>query len=333
MREDIAFFRKYNCLPMPKIIQMEITNSCPLFCPQCYKSLQPNELEFNEFCRRIDLYSVYGIKSIMINGGEPLCHPSFLDMLRYIDKHEMTTNCFLSGYGIDKLVIQNLENLHIVISISLNGSTEKINSLSRDGYYYSLNALKILSDSNIRYGINWVARADNVDDFKNVIILAKQYGCHFINIIGNKISGNSLQSPMQRQDFETLSHTISDNNTGIPIQIESCFSMLSAYMNRRTPALYTGCMAGRLACFVDIQGRYMPCSHLYYPEDFSSLSDYWKMSTILQKLRAIDPKKISYCNNCERNSLCRVCRAYSSQLHDNFTKGAEGCIIYRRNDQ
>ncbi len=80
MREDIAFFRKYNCLPMPKIIQMEITNSCPLFCPQCYKSLQPNELEFNEFCRRIDLYSVYGIKSIMINGGEPLCHPSFLDM-------------------------------------------------------------------------------------------------------------------------------------------------------------------------------------------------------------------------------------------------------------
>ena len=32
-----VYFRRNGYLPMPKVLQVEITNYCPLNCPQCYK--------------------------------------------------------------------------------------------------------------------------------------------------------------------------------------------------------------------------------------------------------------------------------------------------------
>ena len=53
-----------NCLPFPKILQLEITDRCPFNCPQCYRlSLADNVKMRKEFCEALlrDLSIFLGI--------------------------------------------------------------------------------------------------------------------------------------------------------------------------------------------------------------------------------------------------------------------------------
>lgn len=59
------------------------------------------------------------------------------------------------------------------ILISLNGSKKEIHELSRDNFELTYNAAQQLGIRDVKYGINWVARHDNVRDLENLIWIAK----------------------------------------------------------------------------------------------------------------------------------------------------------------
>lgn len=330
MTDYIHFYKENKYLKLPKIVQIEITNTCPLNCPQCYKSLTPKNMDKYKFMKIIDECAKIGVGSIMINGGEPMVHEDFIEMIKYASRKNIITYCFLSGFGINKDIIQQLENCKISLSISLNGITKKVNSLSRDGYKYSVNAINLLKDSKINWGINWVARHDNITDFNNLVNYAVKKKASFINIIANKINGKDLLSPMNYADYNLLKNYIEKNQNNIDIRVESCFSIMNAFMGVKTSPLFKGCMAGILACFIDVNGNYSPCSHLHYPEKHKNMTEYWKNSSVLKKLRNINLKSNEYCRNCKRNDNCRFCRSVSYPTSVDFDIGFTHCPVFEK---
>ena len=44
---DFQFFREKGYFKFPPILQIEITQKCPLSCPQCYKNLDEKEMPFD----------------------------------------------------------------------------------------------------------------------------------------------------------------------------------------------------------------------------------------------------------------------------------------------
>ena len=326
----MRFYKKNKFLKSPKIVQIEITNKCPLHCSQCYKKSKPKIMAKTKFKQIIDECSEIGVGSIMINGGEPMTHEDFVEMVQYVSEKDMMNYCFLSGYGVTQKVIDQLDKLRISISISLNGSIEMVNGLSRDGYKYANNAISLLKYSNINWGINWVARHDNISDFNDLIYYAIKNGANHINVIANKINGDKLISPMDYSDYVLLRKYIENYRSKIDIHVESCFSIMNAFMETNMPALYKGCMAGILACFVDIDGNYHPCSHLFYPEKFDSIKEYWSDSLYLKQLRSIDLKTSQFCMECERNGDCRFCRAVSYETSIDFNIGFKRCPVIKR---
>lgn len=44
---DYQFFREKGYFKFPPILQIEITQKCPLSCPQCYKNLDEKEMPFD----------------------------------------------------------------------------------------------------------------------------------------------------------------------------------------------------------------------------------------------------------------------------------------------
>lgn len=57
----------------------------------------------------------------------------------------IAANVALSGFGFDQKVYDRLIEVGVTgIFISINGSTEEINALSRDGYALSIAALQLL---------------------------------------------------------------------------------------------------------------------------------------------------------------------------------------------
>jgi pyrroloquinoline quinone biosynthesis protein E len=119
------------------------------------------------------------VRQFVLNGGEPLLYPNIVPLLKQISGMEISVNIFTSGYGLTKEIINILKiGKNINFYISLNGSTQKINSQSREGYEYAINAVMMLAAENAVYGINWVARHDNTPDFANMISLCREYNAY-----------------------------------------------------------------------------------------------------------------------------------------------------------
>lgn len=320
-REEINFIKKSGYYKYPKTVQLEITRECPFQCPQCYKTeLSHKHMALKTIKKYLKEAMSHDIWLIVLNGGEPLLHPDFLEILRYIKELNcFNVNCFSSGYGLtDEIIKQICENKALNFYISLNGSNEKINSYSRQGYEYSLEAMKRLNENGCQYGVNWVARHDNVEDFPMLIDLCKQYGVSFLSVTSNKLihSKSNINSQVTRKDIEFIAKTIKEESQ-LEITVESCFPQLTNQFKQLGP--HDGCAAGFYNVNINVTGEFQPCTHLYYPEHFSSIQEYWNYSTVLNNLR-----KESRCSLCSLK--CRYCKAMSLGGYNDFSKGLEECF-------
>lgn len=143
---DYQFFREKGYFKFPPILQIEITQKCPLSCPQCYKNLDEKEMPFDFLKDSIINASRNGTKHIVLNGGEPFVYSKIFDVLEIVDRLDVQVTLFTSGYGIHLEEVQALkvyQNLHI--GVSFNGSCEAIHSLSRDGFDISYSAAKLFA--------------------------------------------------------------------------------------------------------------------------------------------------------------------------------------------
>lgn len=322
-RKDMKEFLKNGYFEKPQFLQIEITDYCPLKCPQCYKKdTDFKYMEKERFQEIILEAKEVGVKSIFLNGGEPLLHKDFIDMVKICNRNGLECCVFTSGIGVTDEFCKEIKNLELIFQISLNGSTKEINSLSRDGYEITLGAMKYLKNSEIDFNINWVARHDNVRDLENLIILAKNFHAKSINIVCNKMTSHGeIIEECNFQDYEILKQVIEDNQDFIKIQ--SCYGILMAYLGREhgNNRLY-GCQAGIRLMAIDVEGKFMPCTHLHYLENYSSILGYWKNSKVLNELRKIH--NLEYCNDCNK---CRVCHSISKESHDNLKIGYKNCPV------
>ena len=249
---DYQFFREKGYFKFPPILQIEITQKCPLSCPQCYKNLDEKEMPFDFLKDSIINASRNGTKHIVLNGGEPFVYSKIFDVLEIVDRLDVQVTLFTSGYGIHLEEVQALkvyQNLHI--GVSFNGSCEAIHSLSRDGFDISYSAAKLFAEQTL------------------------QVFCYGAN----------------------KSHII-------------------------------GCAAGITFCCINVDGSFMPCTHLYYPEKYSDLNQYWEKSKVLYMLR--HRKTTGRCSTCINSPYCNFCKAMSEQSYRNFDIGLPNCVNYQK---
>ena len=330
-REAINLIQ-FGFLPAPKILQIEITNACPLACPQCYKTnLQPSYMQYDIYQRTVDEAAKIGVALVTLNGGEPLCHPDFLKMVTYAAHKQMLVVTYISGFGLSQECIDRLSSIeNLQLMISMNGSTEEINNLSRDGYSYAVKALERLAESSVRftYAINWVARNDNIDDLPRLLNLVVGYKAKFINVVCNKLTHDgNIESPLSKQNYEKLIRIIQEN--GVHFTIQNCFGILWAQFVPDDRLSQGGCPAGVRACGVNVNGDYFPCTHLNYVESHPSIIDYWRNSPVLSILRTSSKHiKGGKCETCSKYKNCRFCHAISLETYHHLDQGVANCVLY-----
>lgn len=327
--EDFKFYKEYGYCRVPKVLQIEITTNCPLSCPQCYKDLTRAEnIEWRFVEKLVCEASKIGIKSIMINGGEPIIYPFFGDLVQLINYYGLHAATFISGVYLNKSIADKLKNSKLFLNISLNGSSEEINSTSRDGYKFALDAIHLLAENNIKYGINWVARHDNLRDLPNMLLLAEKYNAENIMILNNKINHwGVIESPLDTEDYRYLVNFLQNYRGGVRITIQRCFTLLNMLLITSTSHLLQGCGAGVVSCTVDLNGRFLPCSNLYYPEIYDSIIEYWRNSPVLYKLRAKTLKEKNDCLDCKKSHICHFCKVMQIETSQDFTYGLRNCPV------
>ena len=313
-------------MTMPLMVQIEITQKCPFRCPQCYNRWTTKSMALSDVIRHVDQAKSLGVKRIVLNGGEPLFYPHIETVIDYILQRDLSVSFFTSGYGVSENFIKKYVNKKLNIYVSLNGSCSEINSKSRVGFNYAMDAITLFYRLGAPYGITWVARADNVMDFCNMYNLASKYKASTISIIPNRPSNKGeIISEMTADDYSILKNSIIQlKNGNVIILIDSCFGILSMYLNQ-VASKFTGCYAGKYSYSVDVENHYRPCTHISKSEDYLTARDYWFKSKQLYSIRNND----SICGDCLYASRCSPCPLMLTHTCWDNTKK---CILYKKKE-
>ena len=320
----------------PKLLHLELTSRCPLRCPQCYNYLSPKQdLPLETILAHLEEAVQLGVFHIALSGGEPLLYPHLLEVVRRIAQLGMKSTIATSGLGLTERRLTELANAGLGwVWISLNGSTDAVHSLSRDGFREAIHAFQLLQQTSMLYGINWVARRDNAHDFPALVELARQYGVKTINILRLKPdAGDHENNYLTGSEFMDLGNYLKAYRDQRPsIGVESCFSALRTFVyGDQLTGISAGCAAGRSVMAVDVEGKLRPCRHLKYGESYSSLKEYWFGSKVLERFRLTEENVQDPCRRCSHHEHCRSCRVSCEQLYGSFYAGEEWCPLAEKN--
>lgn len=320
-----------------KLLNFELTTACPLRCPQCYCSLNtgknmPKETAFYW----IDNASDFGVNVINLSGGETMCYPHLYEVVRHAHNRDLKVNVALSGFAFNTLVYKELCTAGVDgFFVSLNGSTDQINSYSRNGFDLAIEALNVLKKAGCRNTtVNWVMQASNADDFENLIRLAEEYQVSRVVVIALKPdSSNELTKMPSKQQVKYVASIIRKYTGKVQIAVESCYSQMLAvlgesfFFGNTNIGEEKGCMAGRMFASVNVDGLLSPCRHLYYFEKWDTLQEYWENSEILRKIRNVEKDIREPCLNCKYGPFCRHCLAVTACIDNEIYLGNRYCPL------
>lgn len=319
-------------------MNIELTTTCPLRCPQCYCSLTGGKnIDLQTAIRWIKEGGKMGVKDVMLSGGETLCYPYLFEVVKASRKYCGNANVALSGFKFTQDVFEKLLEAGITgIFISLNGSSEEINVQTRDGYGMAISALRLLQKNRFpNTTINWVMHASNADDFINVVKLAESYDVAQIVVIGVKPdSKHTLNTIPSREQMLQVRDIVRRQKGKTKIFVESCFSPMLALVSdtklfgNMNVGKNKGCGAGRNTFSVSVDGLLSPCRHLEYFEKYETLAEYLENSPIQKRLRAMDADPPAEpCGSCRLMNYCRPCAAINSKLENSLYRGNKYCRI------
>lgn len=333
---DRCFNRKYRYYFSPVLMNMEVTSKCPLNCPQCYASVNSGEeLPFDKAVSRLKEAAECGVRFINISGGETLCYPYLDDMIRECVKLGLSSAVSLSGACADKIRLKQLIESGVdEVYVSLNGSTEEINSITRDGYTLAVNALKNLKELGFENtAVNWVMHSENADDFEKFVSFCEGLGVKRIVILGYKPTAEGkMDGYPTAEQLMRLCAFIKSFSGNIELKAESCFSQLCALLGRGlfgniNTGIAKGCGAGRDGISVNVRGQLTPCRHLDIAEDGCSVMEYWRNSRTLKSLRATEDSRGEPCSVCSLKDNCLPCADIGRCLYGDINSGIRMCPL------
>lgn len=317
-------------------LNLELTTACPLRCPQCYCSLDNGRHMDIQIAKQWILDAKqYGLRTVSLSGGETRCYPNLFELISYSRSLNVKAVAAFSGWGItqeyfDELVASGIHEIYI----SLNGSTEEINSKSRDGYQYAIAALQLLNSNQYKHTvINWVMHSHNTYDFVEVLRLAEKYGVNKLVVMAFKPDVHDMLPTLPTaQQINWVAQQIKEYCGPVKIGVESCYSQMLAVL--RDTKLFgnlnvgpkKGCRAGLYQFSVNIDGTLSPCRHMKYSEKWDTVEDYWNNSPIIAQLQACNENNCEEpCKSCKYCANCRHCIAINTSINHRVFIGNSYC--------
>lgn len=314
-----------------KALHVELTNKCPLACPQCYKGdAKPVDIDIGYLESIINEAMQLKVMQIAFGGGEPLLYPHLLQAIRIVNDTSMSVSLTSSGFSLNSSLLKQLLQAGLNhMQISLNAIDEEINSLSRSGYKDAVFALELLKESGMSFGVNWVARKDNVKQFGALVDYARKIGADNINVLRYKPTvledyhKNALDTAETKNIADALPKV-----SGVKIKVDSAYSQLLYYLHAdNTDPLQSGCGAGRIFIAVTPDEMFKPCSHLSLQLKSTSIKEYLYSEQVKGFLQTKN-NLTGLCGDCKYESGCSGCRAICENLTGDILSGEQECIAF-----
>lgn len=301
---------------IPLTVECELTSKCNFSCEMCYvKDNQSKDaLSLEEWYQLFDEAIEAGALFFVLTGGEPLSHPNFWKIYRYLADKGVKITVFTNGSFLDELAVSRFtKNPPEMIVISLYGhNQETVSKFTKVSNAFALvdKGIDLLRNANIPFILRTLPVVSIYNQLPELIEYVRsknQFLGYQLYLAPGKNQKNphSLRlNPVQLYNFEQLLL-----KSFSQYQLEDCQSSMTS----------SNCQALRTGCYITHEGDIRPCSMALYP------SEKYRIGHFLTSYRSLASKWKQYtndlqCQGCEHVNHCLKC-----PVRLNYEKG---CSLY-----
>jgi len=345
-------------VPPPFMVSYSITRECNLKCKHCYSDAldhpAPDELSTEETFRLMDDLSKWGIRLLVIDGGEPLCRDDLLDVVQYASSKGIRTTIGSNGTLIDEAIAKKMLEAGVrSVAISVDGANARTHDSFRgiDGAFeQTFRGVEACRDAGLPYQFNIVIRKDTLPELEDLLRLAVDSGANAAEFFDLVAAGRAareckeqvLSLEERKRAMEWLAR--SQEDCPIVIRVPACpmYPLLlqqeqikprhfPSELLQRVPYYGRGCAAGMPMGYVMVQsdGEVNPCMLLQVrlgtirEENIVSI---WEQSPVLAELRNRDLLK-GECRRCSHTATCSGCRGRAYEETGDMMAADPGCWL------
>jgi radical SAM protein with 4Fe4S-binding SPASM domain len=323
----------------PKILGWEITNSCNLKCPHCYNPPSRHkeaELTTSECIQVIDSAAKLGTERIGWTGGEPLLREDLEDLITYAgDNHGITSGITTNGVLLNKERAIRLNDAGVQsMQISLDGTTAerswRIRRTTDEEFESVIEAVRISLELGIKTYLAMLLGAENLDDGREMLKLARHEGVDGIRFCGFTPEGRGQSGAIQRRfHFGDRLHELHE----FIEETSADDSLLTIFDPGFGPVppdyWFHECIAGIETCYIKANGDVFPCTAMLYDQfkignlTTHSLADLWNdpaMTAMACFPRSEIDGDCAICDNFKQcHGACRcLTYAHTGSFHESF---------------
>jgi len=344
----------------PFIVSYSITTKCNLKCRHCYSDsveAAPDELSTAEALRLMDDLSAWGIRLLVIDGGEPLCRPDLLDIVRYASAKGLRTTIGSNGTLIDEPMAKKMLEAGVrAVAISIDAADARTHDSFRGmagAFEQTMRGVEACKSVGLPFQLNMVIRKETLAQLEDMLRLAVKSGANAAELFDLVAAGRAkresgaqlLSLDERRKAMEWLAQAQED--CPIVIRVPACpmYPILlqqkqiqpkhfPAAMLQRIPYYGRGCAAGMPMGYVMVKcnGEVNPCMLLQINLGNvreQSIIAIWDDAPALAELRQRDRLR-GECGACTYRSTCSGCRGRAYEETGDMMAADPGCWMASR---
>lgn len=314
--------------------------SCNFCCLNCYAAdnARPDErlLDWDEMKIALNKAIALGVRQIDILGGEPLTYRSLEKFIEYFKNKVKNGFCGVVSNGslITKIRAKSLLNSGLdQVSVSLDGTTAKINDLNRGKgtFNQALAGIENTVNVGIPLTIAYTITPFNTSDTPNLFSFAQKLGAKALSVQITEMLGRAKRTLSKINSFNRFEglKTICKMYHKKPllyteVSTRSLFKeFLNHFFNASLSLPEIRCDGGLKTFMVSSGGDLYPCSEYAYftdgrqrnkgvnlfSEDLDTIREFvkHKYARFNTKMRTLETKKFTTCQNCKFWTSCAPC--------------------------
>ncbi len=207
------------------VVIWNLIRRCNLTCKHCYATSADKdfdgELSTDEVFEVMDDLWKYGVRVLILSGGEPLMRPDIFEISRHAKAMGFYVGLSSNGTLIDEERIAAIADVdYDYVGISIDGSRAVHDRFRRriGAYDEALRGIRLCRDAGLKIGLRFTLTQDNRQDLPELLRLMddedidKFYLSH-LNYAGrgNKHRGSDLHHRMTRDAMDLLFRTCWDD--------------------------------------------------------------------------------------------------------------------------
>jgi len=344
-------------IPPPFMVSYGITRKCNLSCKHCYaeatEEAASDELSTEEARRLVDELADWGAKFLVLDGGEPLLRPDFLEIASYASNKGLMTGIGSNGILIDKAMAERIKNTGVQsIAISIDSVRAEVHDTFRGkkgAFHQAMSGVAACKEVGLPFQFGMVIRKQTLSEVPDMLKLAVESGAdgaEFFDLVEAGRArigcrGESLSPEERKRTMEWLAQAQID--CPIIIRVPACPMYPLILQEReikpkyfppellaRIPYYGRGCAAGMPFGYIRIapNGEVNPCMLLQIDLGNirkKSIQEIWNESAVLRELRSRELK--GECGECEYKNTCAGCRGRAYEETGDMLASDPGCWI------